>query len=165
LSDFDFLGPSAQRGDFARFVKTFCNPIEGIEFEQTLASVELPDMSMALNQSFDSEIIQMFNALKTIFKVDKIVSLTAWDNPLHPLPDYKIAIIVDAFKVEELKWCKQDFDLDVLRPRAASLRRLSLFSSGNWGTLYHWTSLGGLLSFPKVSIPTSASRYYYLTIN
>ncbi|KAF2802521.1 subtilisin-like protein [Mytilinidion resinicola] len=146
LSDFDVLGSEAQRCDFTHFVKNFSRPSEGLDFESTLASVQLPDISQARDRKLHQEVIDLLTKLRRPFGVEKIVSLTVWDNPFHPMSDLVIAESVRLYQIEELNWCKLDLDLDVLKNRATSLRKLCLYSSGNWGILYHWLSPEGLAS-------------------
>lgn len=169
LSDFDYQDPTHRKCDFAQFVDTF-KPKEGLEFDSELIRVQLPDMSKASHQEGVKEIVKLLNKLRKKkeeggFGVERIIHLNALDNAFHPINDGTIAILVNAFKVEKLNWYKYDLDLDVLKPIGANLRKLWLYSSSNWGTLFHWTSEEGLLDsgkFPQVSFAHPC--YYALVV-
>jgi hypothetical protein len=117
-------------------------------------------MSRASHREGVEEILKLLKILRTEkvdggFGVERIIQLNALDNTFHPIGDEIIALLAKAFKVEKLNWYKYDLDLDVLKQIGANLRKLWLYSSGNWGTLFYWTSGEGLLdsrSFPQVSI-------------
>jgi len=116
-------------------------------------------MSKALHQEGEAEIAKLLDKLRKKkeeggFGVERIVNLNAWDNPFHPISDRLISVLVGVFKVEKLNWYKYDLDLDALKRYGAHLRKLWLYSSCNWGTLFHWTSEDGFLNsghFPHVS--------------
>jgi hypothetical protein len=175
LSDFDYQDPAHRKCDFAQFVDRF-KPKEGLDFDNVLIRVQLPDMSNASHQESAAEIVGLLNKLRKKkgeggFGVERIVNLNAWDNPLYPINDTTIAILVDVFKVEKLDWYKYDLDLDIIKCVGARLRKLWLYSSSNWGILFHWTSEEGFLNsadFPQVSFAHlnhySPVAYLFLTL-
>ncbi|KAK0612770.1 peptidase S8/S53 domain-containing protein [Bombardia bombarda] len=155
LSDFDSIACGGQENDLERFVKNFKPRPNCFEFSDMLSYVRLPDISIGDPDKTTQAILSLFNNLAQLFKVVKIVKLEAKDNPIHPIDDSTIAQIVDRFNVEELDWVKYNMDLDPLRcktsdSRTSSLRKLTLYSTGHWGVLHHWTSEEGIYSFKEL---------------
>ena len=55
--------------------------------------------------------------------------------------------IIEQFEIEKFDWRKLDISLDILTGSNHSdkLKDLTLYSSCNWGVLYHWASDDGLV--------------------
>jgi hypothetical protein len=93
---------------------------------------------------------QLFAGLKA-YGVKKIMKLLAIDSLLRGVDDHRVAQWASDFEVEELDWRKLDLDLDRFSS-SLPLRTICLYSRGNWGALYYWTSDEGVLKFNKVCL-------------
>ena len=130
-----------------------------MEFSDILLYVRLPDLAVGDPDKMSEAIRKLFETLQTAYSVEKIVKLVAKDQVLHPMSDSQIAWIVETFNVEDLDWAKYNMDLDHIRrrttreadPWTSSLRKITLYSTGHWGVVHHWTSLEeGVFSFRGV---------------
>lgn len=103
----------------------------------------------------------IFRFLKWLLRekhVKSIKELNIPDDHEWPLSESLVKIkMLQEFDVQVLDWRKLDLDLRILTEYnyasssiLKNLTELKLYSSGNWGTLYHWASKDGLLSFPNV---------------
>jgi hypothetical protein len=154
LADFKFTGPSTRLNDFGGFVNNFATKDQDfVAFEDILCSVCLPQFSNSVSSvQITEQIDKLFKTLGTgpdRFGVKQIMKLIVRGDFNRGLDDEHISEWVSRFKIEELDWQKLDLDLDRF-PEDSSLRKLTLYSRGNWGTLYYWTSEDGILKFENV---------------
>jgi hypothetical protein len=132
------------------FVKNF-QPIPGcFELADILLFVRLPNMMSGDLVQISTAISDLFDSLRRKFGVLKIVKLEAKQTPRHPFADEIMAGIIDTFRVEDLDWRKYDMDTSLILPNS-SLRNVTLYSTGHWGVLHHWTSVEGIVTLANVS--------------
>jgi hypothetical protein len=162
-------------GDLARYEAALSN----LSFEDTLLYVILPDFYRCENDEHHNHVRKLFTWLQTK-KVKAIVRLVLPDSETHPLSEeFFKEVILNKFSISRLNWRKLDINLDVLyspitlhsgrspeikvKNAAAQVKNddeekpiqvllgVDLYSSGNWGPLYHWASEQGLKQHRKVS--------------
>lgn len=161
LSDFDWLGPDRQVNDFQRFVKDLKTLTSFVRFPDTLARLELPDMSNAQSTEMSDAVIEFFKALKdggaTGLHIKQIVRLAVEDGIRTSISDERIARWVADFNVVNLDWRRLDFDINRLvciaedaNSPALQLRTLSLYTNGHRGVIFHWISKRGVVAIPHV---------------
>jgi hypothetical protein len=149
-------------------------------FEKKLLYVYLPDLQVFAGGIAQDCIRALFSWLKEQ-GVESIIDLCIPDIIHRPMSeDFLSENVLQHFSIERLDWRKLDVDLFALRDLAPdrndqafptlatdirnrtrrqetlsladSLTKLKLYSSGNWGVLYHWASSHGLPCFKKVCI-------------
>ncbi|KAJ5657425.1 uncharacterized protein N7484_001074 [Penicillium longicatenatum] len=119
-------------------------------FETSLLFVHLPDLNY-IKQPCSPEVFRKFFQWLSR-QVENIRELKILDSTTSPLSDWFFCKFVSTkFHISKLDWRKLDIDLTILAETGDYLEELTLYSSGNWGVLYHWTSLDGLAQYPKVS--------------
>ena len=95
--------------------------------------------------------------------VQTIKDLNIPDQRIQPLTeDFVHTKILSRFQVLNLDWRKLDLDISILKsPKtASSLKKLRLYSSGNWSVLYHWASDDGVSALPEVGFCCFISLIY-----
>ena len=140
-----------------------------VNFEDILFFVHLPDLNYVKQPCPHSAISKLFLWLKEC-GVHTIRKLRIPDSTQNPLSEAFVQkYILDLFCIESLDWRKLDINTDVLLRCAAGegrtgrgtkaldviqtnnvLQDLTLYSSGSWSTLYHWSSDDGLVKIPQV---------------
>jgi hypothetical protein len=87
--------------------------------------------------------------------VESIKELVIPDSYISPLSaEFLRMFILNKFIISSLDWKVLDINLDLLTTNERliqNLKRLTLYSSGNWGVLYHWISMDGLVRLKNVS--------------
>lgn len=143
-----------------------------LQFEDILFFVQLPDLNY-VKQPLPHQVLQkLFSWLRNKKGVQTIKRLNVPDCTTNPMnPAFFRLNILNHFIIEELDWRILDLNLDILTQNIAGqnsqdgnakassktvnigdhLRKLTLYSSGNWSVLYHWLSKNGLATLPKVS--------------
>jgi hypothetical protein len=125
-------------------------------FEDTLLYLILPDLSRTEELDISGTLCRFFTWLQDQKKITSIIELSIPDNHVSPLSEDTVEQhILCNFDIHVLDWRKLDINLRFLTEseRAKnSLRKLHLYSSGNWGVLYHWASKDGLLKLPHVCL-------------
>ena len=149
LADFGTAKTGGRGNQFSTFVKNFDRGQQFLRFEEILQCVQLPDLSEDDPAKTRDLFDDLFTKLKKDFGVKRIMRLVAWDNLLRGVEDNMIAKWVNDFQVEDLDWRKLHLDLDCFSP-SLPLRIIRLYSRGNWGALYFWTSDEGVLKFDTV---------------
>lgn len=124
-----------------------------LKFESTLLYVYLPDLCRFSSTDVHAVVSKFFDWLYSK-GVRQIIELDIPDNHLQPLSDELISEKVLKYKVQDLNWRRLDINLDLLSESESkdTLKKLQLYSSGNWSTLYHWASEQGLASFKEVCV-------------
>lgn len=164
MSDFNY-----DSHDFQNFVQVLENfPSESANcdkewvFEDFLAYLVLPDLGR-ISYLDTRDVLTRFVAWLLRKGVTTIIELNIPDNHVHPLAE---AFVVDSFlkmfTVHKLDWRKLDISLRFLSENESvrnNLRELQLYSSTNWGVLYHWGSPAGLPQFPNVHDSDTGSKY------
>jgi hypothetical protein len=114
------------------------------EFEKTLLYLVLPDLCRLRKADSRKILVKFCKWLMDVKDVQKIIELVVPDNHQYPLDEEFVEReLIRKFEVEILDWRKLDIDLRPIiqsEGKAQSLRKLKLYSSGNWGSLYQWAS-------------------------
>ncbi|KAF5977372.1 intracellular serine protease [Fusarium bulbicola] len=155
--------------NFDKFVERLTLIDEGaaeestLQFENSLFFVQLPDLNYVKPACQHDTFRKLFHWLKDRKKVKSIKKLSIPDNTTTPMSDTFFDLyILRNFELSVLDWRKKDIDLGILTGstyenindspgRQQSLTELTLYSSGNWGVLYHWISENGLALLPLLS--------------
>ena len=126
-------------------------------FEETLFYVTLPNLNNIRKLCPHEGVRTLFWWLHHCQNVKWIKTLTIPDSTTSPMSDELLAeAVIEKFQIEEFDWRKLDISLDILTqsPHAKHFKIISLYSSGNWSTLYHWVlSKDGLAQLHNVSRP------------
>lgn len=155
MSDFNY-----DSHDFQNFVQVLENfPSESAScdkewlFEDFLAYLVLPDLSK-ISYADTRDVLTRFVAWLLGKGVTTIIELSIPDNHLHPLTEvFVVDSFLKMFTVHKLDWRKLDISLRFLLENDSvrnNLWELQLYSSTNWGVLYHWGGPDGLPKFPNV---------------
>jgi hypothetical protein len=126
-----------------------------VEFEPTLKYVELPAFD-GIEASRREEAKVILDWLRKSRNVEKIFHLSVTDSLHEPHSEETIEEAVKHFDIEILDWRRIDLSIRTIRDAAPNVRRLHLYSSGNWAALDHWIGPDGVCTLPKVCI---ASHY------
>ena len=137
------------------------SPFE-IEFESTLKYVELPAFEISKTESFNArveayEILQWLKN-KNHGGVTKILELKVNDALHDPHSEEIIEEAIKDFDIETLNWKRTDLSINTVQKAAPNVRKLHLYSSGNWVSLSHWLGPEGVIMLKKV-------RFYFLSMN
>jgi len=155
MSDFN-----SSSHDFGTFVKKLLD--ETVVFESTLFHVYLPDLNYFPKKCPHDGVRALFDWLakkgseEKKSRVEAIIKLNMRDNTTAPMSDELVKeAIIDSFKINIFDWRKLDINLDILTntDNRVHFTELTLYSSGNWSTLYHWSSHDGLGQLPNVCGP------------
>ncbi|KAH8898483.1 hypothetical protein GQ53DRAFT_418121 [Thozetella sp. PMI_491] len=124
-------------------------------FEEKLFYVTLPNLNSIRKPCPHEGVRTLFWWLHHCQNVNWIKTLTIPDSTTSPMSDELLSeAVMQKFQIEEFDWRKLDISLDILTesPHAAHFRTITLYSSGNWSTMYHWIlSNDGLAKLPNVS--------------
>jgi hypothetical protein len=127
-----------------------------IEFEPCLRHVVIPlfgnnspTCSRFNPMEPRSEVRDILEWLK-LRRVRRILTLNVVDSFHAPHTEETIELAVKPFNVDILDWRRMDLSIDCLQEAAANVRTLSLYSSGNWAVLSHWSSSDGVGNLKKV---------------
>ncbi|GAW22634.1 hypothetical protein ANO14919_121760 [Xylariales sp. No.14919] len=125
-----------------------------IGFEDILFYVCLPDMNF-FKESPQCEIRRLFKWLE-LGGVKTIRHLSIPDSTTRPMCDIIVhEYITKRFSIEKFDWRKLDINLKILTVGTKNeFTELTLYSSGNWGVLYHWASGEGLMALKKLKLVT-----------
>ncbi|KAI1128630.1 peptidase S8/S53 domain-containing protein [Nemania abortiva] len=123
-----------------------------IGFEDILFYVCLPDMNF-FKEAPQCEIRRLFKWLE-LGGVKTIRHLSIPDSATNPLCDIIVHhYITKRFSIERFDWRKLDINLEILTVGTSNeFTELTLYSSGNWGVLYHWASKEGLVILRKLKL-------------
>jgi hypothetical protein len=110
---------------------------KGLAFETSLVYVQFPDFSKEEDNHFHDDVLKLFSWLKDQ-KVKTIRELRVPDNLYNPVPDEMIESMLSYFQIFSLDWRKMDMCFDVIRLSTRHVRKVHLYSSGNWAVLHHW---------------------------
>jgi hypothetical protein len=122
-----------------------------VQFESTLRYVQFPDrdhVSPNTDHSNPSiprtEVPIVLKWLREVKKVTTIVELNVPDSYIHPHSEETIENAIAQFDVQILNWRRLDVSVECVKVAARQVRSLSLYSSGNWAAIRHWTSSKGI---------------------
>lgn len=82
--------------------------------------------------------------------VRRILSLQVIDSFHSPHTEETIESAVKPYNVQTLDWRRLDLSVDSALEAAENVETLSLYGSGNWAVLSHWTGSDGVGRLPKV---------------
>ncbi|KAF3069903.1 Minor extracellular protease Epr [Trichoderma lentiforme] len=143
-----------------------------LQFENILFFVHLPDLNYVKQPLPHQVLKKLFLWLRDRKGVQTIKRLNVPDCTTNPInPAFFRLTILNHFVIEELDWRILDMNLDILTQKVAGrsfqnshakessktvntgdhLKKLTLYSSGNWGVLHHWISKDGLATLPKLT--------------
>ena len=156
---------NAQQFNFSDFISgltgngmtepTKASQLQCLKFERVLKSVDFPDLNGQFGASVvddvrkdHHEVEVVLNWLSDEKKVKEIINLKVPDRLHSPHKDSIVRSFVQKYKVETLDWRKLDLYLvdhdEAWAPLphhwAASLQKLTLYSSGNPAVHDHWMS-------------------------
>lgn len=132
-----------------------------LDFEPNLFFVSLPDFNNFRKPCPHEGVRSLFHWLhgKGVKQIDE---LNMPDSTTSPMSDELVyEAILNVFTVRRFDWRKLDINLDILTRNpdtAKAITHLTLYSSGNWSTLYHWTSVDGLPRLTSVCLPFCVSQ-------
>ena len=130
------------------------DPSRGLSFESCLFFVYLPDFNNFRKPCPHEGVRGLFQWLSKDKRVKRIKALNIPDSTTSPMSDeFAQEAIIKPFQIEKFDWRKLDLNLDTLTrtSHADMFTELTLYSSGNWSVLYHWTSDDGLPKIRKVT--------------
>lgn len=156
---------NAQQFNFSDFISGLTGNWEGettkasqlqcLKFERVLKSVDFPDLNGQFGASVVDDVRKDHHEIEVILNwlskekgVEEIISLKVPDRLHSPHRDCSVRRFVQKYKVETLDWRKLDLylvDYDgnwapLPHDWAASLQKLTLYSSGNTAVHDHWMS-------------------------
>ncbi|CAI6338233.1 unnamed protein product [Periconia digitata] len=148
----DFISGLTGRGEGGT---TETSRLQCLRFERVLKSVDFPDLNGQLGSSVVDDVRKDHREVEDVLHwlsnekgVEEIINLKVPDRLHSPHKDYMVRHFVQKYKVETLDWRKLDLylvdydeDWKPLPHRwAASLQKLTLYSSGNTAVHDHWMS-------------------------
>lgn len=126
-------------------------PFDDVDFEPTLKYVELPSFD-GIEASRREEAKVVLDWLRKSRNVEKIFHLSVTDSLHEPHSEETIEDSVKHFDVEILDWRRIDISIHTILEAAPNVKRLRLYSSGNWAALDHWIGLDGVCTLQKVCV-------------
>lgn len=134
--------------DFTRFIEKLKDSEKtDFKFQETLFYLTLPDFNTFSKMCHDG-VRHLFSWLKDEKGVKTIKDLKMPDSATSPMSEELVQeAIIEQFEIEKFDWRKLDISLDILTGSKHSdkLKDITLYSSCNWGVLYHWASDDGLV--------------------
>ena len=163
LSDFDYHDPTTTATDFKAWLQAFRRSHDKFQFDEWLTCLRLPDMSchevpLDLRDQLERYYEQLLDTLsggleESCFGISRVWKLVVKDSERYPVSDRLICKWVTKFQVVDLDWRKLDLDISRLVTQRSQLRKIKLYSGGNWPPIFFWTSSEGLVRLRKVGLP------------
>jgi hypothetical protein len=172
-----FNNPSHDFDRFVTDIERYRKNMTGLEYEETLFYLILPDFGHQISAKHHTEIEKLFEWLVNM-NVSSILELCVLDSLAFPMDDdFFQAKVLDKVCIRDLNWRKVDMNIDILyqnqefwkreysKDNAISsgsiydgLKKIHLYSSGNWSTLYHWASEDGLCQLDQVRMDLTSQE-------
>jgi len=89
------------------------------------------------------------------------------DSFSNPVPDETIEeLLHENFKIWEFDWRKLDLSIDVIEVAAKDVKRLHLYTTGNWPVLFYWATSNIRRKLLEVCRPLNLNHSHdWLTIS
>jgi hypothetical protein len=127
-----------------------------VEFEPTLKYVDLPAFDgIEANKREEAKIILEWLRKSRIVK--RIFHLSVADSLHEPHSEETIEDAIKPFDIKILDWRRIDLSIRTIRDAAPNIRRLRLYSSGNWAPLDHWIGADGVCTLQKVCLAATSA--------
>ena len=148
---------------FKPFVEALGRVPPLIRFFPTLFYVQFPYLNPSFYErppAIGEEVEKVLQWLKDKKGVTEVIELRVPGSDPRAESEEPIQRALSGLSIDELDWGVLDLSIDILlRGATKNIKRLHLYSSGNWGVLQQWSGAEGVALLHRVSISKMSSIY------